>query len=226
MIESKGASLKEYLFAQADEKILEFNNLLTFNHTELEEYKKLLETFHKTNSSKATTKEKGESLEKIVKFVIEKTGMFETYENVQTSSNEIDILARLNSRGKYFKAQGLLDFENTFLSECKNYNKKVDVTWVGKFYTLMKYTTNELGILFSYKGLSGKNWNDATGLIKKLHLYDKDSYIIDFNYKDFLLLSNGVSFLNLIINKKFNIKNDTSITSFLVQHPNQDYFKK
>lgn len=53
--------------------------------------------------------------------------------------------------------EGIVKLPNKFITECKNHNKKVDVTWVGKFYSLMNLTDNSLGILFSYKGLTGKN---------------------------------------------------------------------
>ncbi|NCT39912.1 acetylglutamate semialdehyde dehydrogenase [Bacillus sp. EB93] len=227
MIEGKGYHLKEYILAFADEKINDVAQILTFTGEEQKEYIKLLETFKTTNSSRSSTKEKGKALEEIVQYILDKSAVFEVYSNVRTSSNEIDILARLNAKGKYFKGQGLLDFHDSFLSECKNYNKKVDVTWVGKFYSLVKYTKNNLGILFSYKGLSGDKWHNAVGLTKKLYLLEEDErYIIDFNYNDFKKLSEGKSFIELITEKIFNLKNDTSIYRFISEHPNQNLFPK
>lgn len=227
MIEGKGFHIKEYILAFADEKINDVAQVLTFTLDEQKEYITLLETFKTTNSSGSSTGEKGKALEEIVQFVLHKSAVFEIFSNVRTSSNEIDILARLNTKGRYFKGQGLLDFHDSFLSECKNYNKKVDVTWVGKFYSLMKYTKNNLGILFSYKGLSGDKWHNAVGLTKKLYLLEEeDRCIIDFNYNDFIKLSEGKSFIELITEKIFNLKNDTSIQSFISEHPNQDLFRK
>lgn len=227
MIEGKGFNIKEYILARADEKIKSVAQILTFTFEEQKEYIILLKNLESTNSSSSSTTEKGKALEEIVQFVIEKSAVFDIHSNVRTSSNEIDILARLNGKGKYFKGQGLLDFHDSFLSECKNYNKKVDVTWVGKFYSLVKYTKNNLGIIFSYKGLSGDKWHNAVGLTKKIFLLETDErYIIDFNYNDFKILSEGKSFIELISEKIFNLKNDTSIQSFIAEHPNQKLFPK
>jgi hypothetical protein len=223
MIEGKGYNIKEFLFAIADQEINSAAEILKFNSVQLQEYTNLLERFKKTNSSRSSTTEKGKSLEEIVQFVLTEAAVFEIYSNVRTSSNEIDVLTRLNKKGKFFKAQGLLEFQDTFLSECKNYNKKVDVTWVGKFYSLMRYTKKNLGILFSYKGMSGQNWHNAVGLTKKIYLSDEtERYIIDFSYNDFKALAEGESFIDLINNKIFNLQNDTSIESFITDHPNQN----
>lgn len=225
MSDDRGFDLKDYFIEVLDGEINKIGSVFKFNERELNEYKELLEKFKETNGSDASTAEKGTSLENLVTFIIERSVVFEVYRNVQTSSNEIDVLVRLNKRGQVLKANGLVNFQDNFLAECKNYNKTVGSTWVGKFYSLLKYTQNEIGILFSYHGLTGSGWNDGTGLVKKLLLFDKKSYIIDFNISDFELLAEGnTSLIDLINDKIFSLKNDISFEHFILEHPNQQLF--
>lgn len=217
--------LKTYITYLVDKDIKSVDALLRFNTVELDEYNSLLEHFTQTNSSSASTADKGKALEDIVSYVIDKSTVFEVYENVRTSSNEIDLLTRLNRRGRMFASDGFLSFDSNFLCECKNYNKKIDVTWVGKFYSLIKVTRNNIGILFSYHGLTGKGWNHATGLTKKIFLTDENNAkIIDFNIDDFNQLSKGISFIQIINDKIFSLQNDVSIDQLISTHPNEDPF--
>lgn len=225
MSNERGFDLKDYYIQALDKDIDKISNILKFSEKELTEYHGLLNIFKETNGSNASTNEKGKSLENVVTFLIQKSVVFETYRNVHTSSNEIDLLVRLNKKGSILKAQGIVNFQDNFLAECKNYNGTIGSTWVGKFYSLLTYTQNEIGILFSYKGLSGNGWNDGTGLAKKLLLSDKKSYIIDFNIVDFELLAEGnISFIDLINDKMFSLKNDISFGHLIEEHPNQNLF--
>ncbi|MGG0716274.1 acetylglutamate semialdehyde dehydrogenase [Robertmurraya massiliosenegalensis] len=225
MISVKGIDIKEYLLAEMDDQIEKSSSLLRFSEKELVKYNELLKHFKDVNGSGATNEEKGKALEDLVNYIIDKSVIFEGYKNVRTSSNEIDILIRLSKKGNFLKAQGLIIIQDNFLAECKNYNSSVSSTWVGKFSSLMNYTQNQLGILFSYHGLSGSGWNDATGLTKKLLLSDKKTYIIDFNFNDFEQLANGKSFNELIIDKMFALKNDISFSHLITSHPNQNLIK-
>lgn len=186
-------------------------------------YQWLSQRFKDTNTSEVSANAKGKALEDIVAYIIGKSVVFEVYQNVRTSSNEIDLLVRLNQRGKVFKAQGLLNFEDKFLAECKNYDGSISVTWVGKFFSLMTYTKNNLGIIFSYHGLSGPGWRNAEGLVKKLFLAE-GSQIIDYNINDFELVAIGESFIKIINDKSFALQNDTSYSQFIIEHPNQSDF--
>ncbi|MEK4908373.1 hypothetical protein CHH62_17065 [Niallia circulans] len=224
MMSPMGPNLKELFLALLDSEQQTALGFLAFSKDEREKYIELLDELKKTNGSDASTTVKGKSLENIVKYVIDKSTVFETYLNVHTSSNEVDILARLNSKGYFFKQNGLLELPDSFISECKNHHSKVGVTYVGKFYSLMTYTDNDIGILFSYHGLTGMGWNDGIGLTKKFFLSDKNTKIIEFKLEDFEQLAKpGNSFIEIINNKIFNLKNDTSIHDFVKVHPAQDF---
>ena len=108
---------------------------------------------------------------------------------MSTNTNEIDIVCELTPKGQILFSHNLLPIrQNVFLGECKNYNRTVGVTYVGKFACLMLTTAYKLGILFSYHGVTGKKWGDAQGLIRKFYLSREnieDRYvIIDFTIDD------------------------------------------
>ena len=114
-------------------------------------------------------KERGEKLEEIVTYLLQISGnLFEVIQNVRTETNEVDQVIKLTQAGKYLKENGIINNKyETFLGECKNYGKKVSVTYVGKFCSLLLTTGTKLGILFSYNGVTGNGWKDSKGLIKK-----------------------------------------------------------
>lgn len=168
---------------------------------------------------------KGESLEALASYLVEISGSLFTVErNLRTTTNEIDQIFILNPKGKALVSAGILDkkFEK-FLGECKNYNKAIDVTYVGKFCSLLLTNQIKLGIMFSYYGVSGSGWKDASGLIKKFYLHKErleDRYcIIDFSKKDFEAVDAGKNFLEIVTNKLQALQFDTDYKKFLSSHP-------
>lgn len=109
------------------------------------------------------------------------------------------------------------------LLECKNYNKKIDVTWIGKFYSLLRTSKTRIGIIFSYRGFTGTNWNDGVGLVKKIFLID-NTIILDFSLKDFEKIAEGISILKIINSKILSLKYDTQIENYISEHPLENEF--
>lgn len=201
--------------------------------TQKEEYDALLAEFVRVNKIRLQDRDcppniremKGLALEKISRYLLAVSGsIFEVSSNLRTTTNEIDVMLRLNTKGALLQSLNLLDSKfSCFIGECKNYNKKVDVTYVGKFCSLMLTNRTKLGILFSYHGVSGTGWKDACGLIRKFYLHkenEEDRYcIIDFNIKDFQAVSAGENFLDIVSRKMLALKFDTDYTAFLSKHP-------
>ncbi|KAF6616328.1 hypothetical protein J2W97_001411 [Paenibacillus jamilae] len=195
-----GLSPHEYLkFADIDEMEEHFNTLSRLNDEDLSEYKKLLVNLEKVNKKEVTktkkeqgennTLQKGKALEKLVSFLWEKSGFFEVHENIRNSTNEIDQLVDFNFKGKLFESFLPVNRKNSrfLISECKNYNKTIGVTWVGKLYSLTCTNSSRFGFLFSYHGMAARGgWDSAIGLTKKLFLQkerlDERVSIIDFQY--------------------------------------------
>lgn len=155
-------------------------------------------------SPSKNTKDKGNKLEDLVTFIFENLNIFEVFKNRRSSTNEIDLVIRLTDIGMLAKKYGLFPFDNVsiFNVECKNYNKKIDVTWVGKFYSLLSTCSQRFGLIFSKKGFTSKSkWTDAKGLVKKILLKD-GIYILDINLKHLKDLANGKNFLDIIRDEK------------------------
>lgn len=189
------------------------------------QYQALLTHFETVNNSAASTHEKGAALEELVSFLFKISGnVFSIVKNVRTSTNEIDEIVQLNSTGTCLLANGLLPKRlSAFLGECKNYNTSVSVTYVGKFYSLLQSTELKTGILFSYYGISGQNWSDGAGLVKKLYLQRENEpsrvAILEFSISDFRAILDGHNFFELIEAKLKALQFDTSVSAFISKHP-------
>ena len=230
-MENEVLSLEGYL-ELFDKHKAEFDKELgKLSQTSIQEYRTLLDELKCSNSSKDKTTDKGRALENIVSFLVNKTGLFDVYRNVKTSSNEIDQVVLLNKKGLFLQKQGLLHMPiDGFLGECKNYGTKVAATWVGKFCSLMMVTNHTFGILFSYHGMSGRGWNDAIGLTKKIYMlkeHKEDKIImIDFSLREFEQIIEGKTFFDIINFKIQSLQHDTDILKYIVsEHPGEKLLK-
>lgn len=189
---------------------------------------------------KLKTKQKGDALENIVNFIINKSFFLQVFPNKRTATHEIDQFITLTDYGKqaiheYNFTPEMLGFDSGyFLGECKNYDDEIAATWVGKFYTLLKTCGNcGLGIIFSYKGLTGQenNWYDAHGLTKviyQLEKTNKETFILDFNIKDFESLKDkSTNLFKIITAKKNALKAGVKSKHFLNEtHEGKDELEK
>ena len=210
---------------------LSFEKICEYNDDEKQEYERLLDDFKRKNSSKCSTKEKGDSLENIASFVLKSGNIFEVYKNVRTSTNELDQLIKTTNNATVLCSNGILDSRlKNFIGECKNYNKGVSVTYVGKICSLLQTMDIKICILFSYKGVTGHGWNDASGLIRKFYMSKEkpeEKYcIIDFNINDFESIKLGNNFLKIIEDKMLALKFDTDYSSFLSTHEAEELLMK
>ena len=135
-------------------------------------------------------------------------------------------MAAINDEGKALCAYKYINpkFE-LFIGECKNHASKIGVTHIGKFCSLLMSNQVQLGIMFSYYGITGCKWNAASGLVKKFYLYKekkKDRYcIIDFNINDFKRISTGDNFFQIVEEKLNSLQFDTDFTKHtkIKKHP-------
>lgn len=146
--------------------------------------------------------------------------MFDVYRNCRTSTNEIDLLIRWTENARLSGITNAFPcFGESFLCECKNYNGPVNVTYVGKFDSLMTATNTNLGIMISWDGITGRSpWNDSKGLIKKIALKDK-KYIIVIEKKDlFLIREQKASIFSIVYDKYTALKNDIDYSKYIKPH--------
>ena len=177
-------------------------------------------------------KDKGNKLENLVYFIIDNTPIFEGYQNIRTSTNEVDIIVRLSDIGRMMLSNNLIDLKaNEIIIECKNYDKrKIDVTWVGKFCSLLLQSPARVGILISHKGFKGNKWDSAKGLAKKFYYYKEKykekQYVLDMTLSEIKKSVQENNFVELILSKIIAMENDTKYEHFLSKHPAEDNLKQ
>lgn len=153
---------------------------------------------------------KGNYLEDFLTFIIKNLGVFDFNVNVRSNTNEIDL--RAEPRGYYTSI--LTDYykirnSEVIYFECKNYNKRIDVTWVGKFFSLLNTSQRKLGIFISPHGLTGSDWKDGNGLTRKIALKN-EIYILSITLEELLELKDK-SLLMIIREKLMLLEEDIKI---------------
>ncbi|PWL52574.1 MAG: hypothetical protein DBY38_10590 [Clostridium cadaveris] len=168
---------------------------------------------------------KGKKLENLTRFLMIQSKMYEVISNLRDNSNEIDLLVKLNDLGIAEKdiLPDFLKENETMILECKNYNKRISVTWLGKFYNLLKMRDLKLGIIFSYLEFGGTGeWDSAKGLAKKIYLKDK-IIILNFYNEDFENIKDGKKNILSLLNEKYeNLVFMTDIDKHRSKHPAED----
>lgn len=204
-----------------------YDRICKMTDEQQDEYKRLLGEFQKVHrlDGQYSNDEKGKALEQLASYLLKVSGgIFKVERNLRTTTNEIDQLLSLTAHGRTLIGNNIIDPKlHCVLGECKNYNKKVDVTYVGKFCSLLLTNSVQIGILFSYHGITGTNWNHAAGLIKKFYLHKENEAdrfcIIDFNNKHFQEIANGGNLLQIIENQMKSLHFDTDYSKFISKHP-------
>lgn len=235
-------NLKDYMKNVIKEDLDKFRTLTEWTENEKEEFKQLLCDLKKPFDKRfETTKDKGDRLENLVSFIIEKSYFYKVYRNVHTETNEIDEVFVFTDDGKQAISKFELNRElipidtDIFLGECKNYKDSLGVTYVGKFYSLLTATSNSFGIIFTQNGLTGNSsgYKDAYGLTKIIRMIEKnknqkDFYIITFTLEDYEELLKGCTFFDLVDAKKKELQLASDYHTFLSdnKHDNEEAIKK
>lgn len=176
------------------------------------------------------TEIKGKNLEELTSLLFSNptSSFFECRRNCRTSSNEIDLLltwnenARLNNISAAFPC-----FGDTFLCECKNYDRKVNVTYVGKFYSLLSLMNAKLGILIAWDGITGRGaWDSAKGFTKKAAL-KTGIFIIVIDKNDLKEIYDGKRHIYSLIHDKYiALQNDIDFSKYVSKHPAEREFSE
>lgn len=166
--------------------------------------------------------EKGKKLEELSNIVFKDSveNLFDVYKNCRTSTNEIDLLIRWTENARLAGINSAFPcFGETFLCECKNYDGPVNVTFVGKFSSLMAVTNTNFGVMVSWDGVTGRSkWSDSKGLIKKIALREK-RYIVVLDKDDLKRICDKKdSVFSLIFNKYTALKMETDYDKYILKH--------
>lgn len=241
-IKKENYNIKQYLQEIIQKPLDIFHELTSWSEEDKQDFSVLLKNLKKPfDKATETTKDKGDRLENLVSFLIQKSYFFEIYRNVHTGTNEIDEVIILSEKGKqalheFNLSRDILAIDSDItLGECKNYASTLGVTYVGKFYSLLVSTDVSFGIIFTQKGLTGNEdeFHDAYGLTKVLRIIEKyqnnrDMFILTFTLEDYEKIANGESFFDLIKAKKIALRLSSEYDSFLkdYQHDNIDSIKQ
>ncbi len=191
--------------------------------------KKDIDSYDNTKKHILTAQKRGKLLEKMAGLLFfQGNTLFKKAINCRTLTNEIDILVNWSKEALQLNIDRVYEFMGrSFLCECKNYMGSVDVTYVGKFVSLLNVSKTKFGIIFSKDGISGKNiWKDGKGLVRKIAL-SQGTYIIDITWDDFQKIYNKQANILGIINDKYEaMKHDIDYTSYILKHEQEEEFIK
>ena len=225
-----------------EDDILEVNNLLAKKGLTLATYVQVLgkqnstilnlskenqvkfnQLYDEVFYNKFAKKEKGQKLEELISilFCNSSGSFFDCKRNCRTSSNEIDLFLTWNEKARITGINSAFPcFGDSFLCECKNYQGKVGVTYIGKFYSLLSLANAKLGIIVAWDGITGKGmWDASKGLIKKIALKD-GIFIIDINQHDLIKIYDcKCNVYSLILDKYTSLQNDIDFTKYVSRHP-------
>lgn len=215
--------LLDSLFSMPDVVKEEYDNLYDRLKRDYENYKDNKEHI-------ITAQERGSLFEKMIGclFFSGDTLLFNEEFNCRTSTNEIDLLIQWSDVAIQNQINTIYDYMGrSFLCECKNYEGGVGVTYVGKFYSLLKVNCSNFGILFVSTKVKGRNkWDSAQGLIRKIALRD-GVYIITIEWEDLTRIYNcETNVLKLIADKYNALKNDIEYDKYIKKHEMADEFLK
>ena len=182
------------------------------------------------------THEKGKKLEDLIEFILLSTKVFKVIKNQHTSSNEFDLLVKLNVNGKCLRRDKIIPdwIPDYFLIECKNHKSEVEVGLLGKFYSLMDVSKINLGIFISRVGITGnedKYWKHAEAFVKKINLkYSESSnpkILLDLDLDAIEeVTKDDTNIIEVIENRKINIDMDinSSLNEWISKHENEGTF--
>ncbi len=200
----------------------ESSSLLNLSQEQQAEFDRYYDKLIKQDYSVHT---KGALLEKLSRILFDNL-LFEVRSNCTTSTNEIDILVAWSEHARSTAInQGFPCFGDYFLCECKNYSGKVSVTYIGKFASLLESVRSSLGIMISWEGITGRNWNDGVGLVKKLALSDRCKIIVIDKDDLARIHRKEVNIFKLVNDKFIALQSDVDFGQYIQKHEAEGVIK-
>jgi hypothetical protein len=212
------ADLLQYMVNNPVDSKQIFDYLCTgFNNTE---YSKIVAEIEAINTSKRpadkTTAQwegeknaaKGHLFEKLMSVVLKSVEPFSTWNNVHTTTSEIDIVVEIGPSGTFIPA--LREWGTHFLCECKFSHEHVSIQWVTNLNTVMQTHNARIALLFATRGVSGRgNGAKAKRLIEDLSIMTPARFIVCVDSTDLKSCGQGQNFLWLISHRYMEVKANT-----------------
>lgn len=185
---------------------------------EIEEIDKKMSIVDRAEKGKLSY-EKGKLLEDLSIKFLNIRYIFKISERVECDSNEIDILLQPATNNIIYDRFIPEFLKKDILIECKNHKKNIDVTLLGKFYSLLRYKHCKFGIMISNLPLTGRNeWDAAVGLTKKFYL--RDNYMIINLTLDRIkeILEGDINIIKALKKEVDHIIYHTDFTNDIIKH--------
>lgn len=203
-------------FSISDEEIKKCKDMIS-------EINKTIEQISKTKvigDRNELNRKKGKLLENLTKVILNSADIFVVRTNIRDHTNEIDLLLTPSDYNKLHESLLPKYLKEDILIECKNYNNKIKVDWVGKFSSLLNTHDTSFGIIFSFKELAGQSeWQSSKGLTKKIYLSEKKA-IINIHFEDINdILEKRKNIVELIKDKYDSLRHQVDYSAYILPHP-------
>lgn len=137
---------------------------------------------------------KGRLYEQLVVAIVDGVQCFISWSNVQTTTNELDVLVMLGPRSRWIPA--MRDWGSHCICECKYHATHVSTNWVSKLNTVLQTHGASVGILFSKKGVATKGrGTQVRHTLQLLAAGPTPRFIICLDWADLVACANGERFL-------------------------------
>ena len=176
--------------------------------------------YDQIDSGRLNETEKGKKLEQLVAVLFGENSLFDCKQNYRTSTNEIDLLLTWGNKARMAGISNAFPcFGESFICECKNYENKLKVTYVGKFYSLLAVTKMKFGLIVAWEGITGQGeWNASKGFIKKVALSD-GTFIVSLDRHDLKrIYDKSQNIYSMLMEKYEALKTDISYEKYISSH--------
>ena len=146
----------------------------------------------------------GKWLELLTQYLISCVPGCRTCRRKRSLNTDYDILCTWQGHFVDFRSE----LNRYFICECKDWNKVVGVSYIDKFYRVIKSVKTNFGIFISTKGVSGqKKYKFSEREIAKIYQSD-GIVIVTIDINDINQVLNGVNFISLLREKYERIRFD------------------
>lgn len=162
------------------------------------------EEIHQTVLNPSSTKEQGESLERLAGMLFDGIDATSTTErNMFTETSEVDVVARHEGVRDYTLFD---EYSRYILIECKNWSKAVGAKQIRDFKGKLQASGVNLGIFFSQSGVTGGTRGEYALGELDMAFRNEGIAIVVVDANDLEWIRNGNSFYDLLNRKLYTLR--------------------
>jgi hypothetical protein len=139
----------------------------------------------------------GENLERLAHYLLCMIPGCRVYHRQKTNSNEYDVVGSFEGPSLDFRTE----LGRYFVCECKDWNRKANVTVLAKLAYVLDSVKSRFGILFSREGITGNN-HTRNAARERLKVFSSRGIAIEvIDASDLDAVASGQSFLEMLRRK-------------------------